>query len=109
MSRYKSNICRGDPDALGLNEIERHFCEESHRTHHSVGRDSLIRRHGWGHFRVQAIDGIRGADIPPQDIAPILTALEWEWQERLKVRIQTRRATNPYGFFRAARFGQRQA
>ena len=66
MSRYKSNICRGGPDALGLNEIERHFCEESHRTHHSVGRDSRIRRHGWGHFRVQAIDGIRGADIPPQ-------------------------------------------
>ena len=97
-SLYKTNICKGLIDNPRLNAWEQHFCQESHRTTSDLDRNSLLRRHGWPHFRIQVIDGVHDPDLPARHAESVLIAMEYEWQQRLNVKIQTRRARNPYGF-----------
>lgn len=89
---YKANIIRGRVEDLGpMCDIERHF---------------LLPDHSFGDFKIMVLHAVR--KLPPghPDSHNIRKALEWEWQRRLKVQIQRRRARNPYSFRHARPLGR---
>ena len=95
MNMYRSNILPADPYRWQLNDTERHFCQADHVAVAPTGTNPAPAS-GWRHFRVTPIDSVHG--LPPHhpDSAPVRRIKEYLWQTRLGVRIQSRRAANPY-------------
>lgn len=118
MVAYRSNILsRGLAGSGGerrrLNAIESHFCRPDHlNTIPPLFTRALSQGYevGWGHFRVMVIGSIQ--ELPPwhPQAHNLLEWLEAEWQEKLGVRLQTRRARNLLSFsgWRAGRNGNNE-